>query len=424
MEEGRRVLMKKLLALMLTATLVISVGAVSVTASEIIGGAEETITEESIVEPTEEETIDTDEVVEAEETEPEEEVIVPAETEETVEEIEEVEESSDIAEEEPAIEEPTVAEETSEVPNYVGMNESDIEDIVNGTVESNVVINYVPLGDSAAGTVVGQTVLEDGRIVIEIASEEAVGADTPMKMNLLGSFGLNADMGTDAPSLANGGWENYAHHYDNDNMNQSQSAATWGAWAGNGNLQGQKYDDVENNDLCHLFGLYADGDNVHIYIKYSALYNGIANGNDYQLRVDGDLATYRVILDDGRDITYTQLEPGTYNLKIYNDHCAISGSEVLGASGQIVIKEGNLHNEMEVVIPMSALKDQNGDINLDSYSVISFFTPNLMERELACGGASSGPVIFGVMTLIVFLGAILWAKKKGILEGYYVTEEI
>lgn len=329
--------------------------------------------------------------------------------------------NEEISVQDPAGEETNAADTTAnsettqtETPNYVGMNESDIQDVLNAE-NSNVIVNYV-FSDEAEGTVVGQSYNEAGQLVIQIV-QAPVDAEAGAGINnILSSFTLNAEMGDDAPSLANGGWEKYATWYDNDNMNQAESAAKWGAYGGNGKLQGQKYDDAYNNDLSHLFGLYADGDNVHVYIKYSALYNGVANGNDYQIKVDGTMATYRIGLEDGREITWTQLEPGTYNLKVYNDHGSISGSEVLGACGQIVIKENNLHNEMELVIPMTALKDQNDEIDLSSYSVISFFTPNLMEREIACAGASSGPVFFAMMTMLIFLAALVLANKKGIME--------
>ena len=272
------------------------------------------------------------------------------------------------------------------------------------------------ISEEAEGTILAQDTTDDGNVVIQIAQAAVDAENGDGTTSILSSFTLNAEMGEDAPSLANGGWEKYATWYDNDNMDQAESAAKWGAWGGNGKLQGQKYDNAYNNDLSHQFGLYADGDNVHVYIQYSALYNGVANGNDYQIRVDGVEATYRIGLEDGREITWTQLEPGTYNLKVYNDHGSISGSQVLGACGQIIIKENNLHNEMELVIPMTALKEQNDAIDLSSYSVISFFTPNLMEREIACAGASSGPVFFAMMTMLIFLAALVLANKKGIME--------
>ena len=78
----------------------------------------------------------------------------------------------------------------------------------------------------------------------------------------------------------------------------------------------------------------------------------------------------------------------------------------------MIVKDGNINNEMEIVIPLETLKEQNNNIDIDHIQTIEFFNPNLMYRHISCGGASTGSIGFIVMTIIVFvLGFVVYQRR-------------
>lgn len=277
--------------------------------------------------------------------------------------------------------------------------------------DKEVITKYIIDETVTEDTVIREYVTEDGITIVEIATPPLELNEEENSISILDHFELTAET-TEAPSLDNNSWTEYASYYDNNSGDSNWSAAQWGAWGGNGDLQGQTYDDPWNNDLSNEFKLYTDGQNVHLYIQYAAIFNGTGNGNDYNFNIDGENTKYRVVLDNGNDLTWSSLEPGTYNLMVLNDNGDISGQQVLGAKAQIVVKEGNLHNEMEVVIPLEAMKAQNGAINIDQFSTVAFNTPNLMKGEISCAGASSGSTGFIIITFIFFAITGICFKKK------------
>ena len=244
------------------------------------------------------------------------------------------------------------------------------------------------------------------------------GGITEEKRGLSFDFMDPFDLATasvDPPSMDDGTWSDYGLYYDY-NYDVS-SAAQWGAWGGNAHLSGQKYPDTNNNDISHAFGLYTDGENVKLYISYAGMFNGMGNGNDYNFMFNGsgyngpESAKFRVVLDDGTDLSQAHLSPGTYDLKIYHGDHSISG-HVADAYGSIIVKPDNAYNEMEVVIPISAMKEQNNGINTDVIQSIAFTTPNLMRGQVSCAGTPTGS---GLGVLLAFLmsgiGACVGAGK-------------
>ena len=296
---------------------------------------------------------------------------------------------------------------TEEVQNliYVGSSEEEIpEEVLN---DENTIIKYVYNENAEEGTVLNQ-LYKDDDMILEIATEP-LQIEEKTSFDLLSTFDLFSTM-TDAPSVENGNWDDYPVSYEY-NWDNSQNAWQWGEWR-----DGVKYTTEQgtyDNNVRHAMGMYTDGENIHLHISYATIYQSIANGDDFNFYIDGVGAKVRVLYaDDGSGITGQSRETGTYDLVVVNGDHWNSGYEANGSYGTMVVKDGNINNELEIVVPLSVLKEQNANINTDNIMNIEFFTPNLMYRSISCGGASSGPNWFVLMTIAVFGVAFVIYKKK------------
>ena len=338
-----------------------------------------------------------------------EEVKEPVQTEETkAEEITEVpaNENAPVNVEEEKKETPVVEEEKEEIDvnSLIGLSESEIP--VETINDENTIVKYVITDEAEPGTVIG--VEEGDSLTLQIASEELIAESKTSKFNLLSSFDLFDDM-TDEPSIEDGSWDDYPVSYEY-NWDNSQSAWNWGEWR-----DGVKYTTEQgtyDNNVRHAMGMYSDGENIHLHISYATIYQSIANGDDFNFYIDGQGAKVRVLYaDNGSGITGQAREEGKYDLVVVNGDHWNSGYEANGSYGTMIVKDGNINNEMEIVIPLSTLKEQNSAINTDNIQNIEFFTPNLMYRRISCGGASSGPQGFIIISGIVFCVPLVFRKK-------------
>lgn len=291
-----------------------------------------------------------------------------------------------------------------EIENFVGRSEDEIpEETLNS---ENTIIKYIITEDAQPGQILNQSI--DGDVLtLEIASQPLI-TESKANVNLLNSFDLFSQM-TEAPSVEDNSWDNYPVSYEY-NWDNSQSAWQWGEWR-----DGVKYTTEQgtyDNNVRHAMGMYSDGENIHLHISYATIYQSIANGDDFNFYIDGQGAKVRVLYaDNGSGITGQAREEGKYDLVVVNGDHWNSGYEANGSYGTMIVKEGNINNELEIVVPLSTLKEQNSNINTDNIQNIEFFTPNLMYRRISCGGASSGPQGFILISGIVFMVPLVFRKK-------------
>ena len=289
--------------------------------------------------------------------------------------------------------------------NFVGKTESDLsEDLL---TDEHTIITYIVREDIPEGTIISQT-FQDGQLILEVATAPVV-TEPPMSFNLLNSFDLMDEM-TEPPSLEQDTWSNYPTSYEY-NWDNSQNCWNWGEWK-----DGVKYTTPEgtyDNNVRHEMGMYSDGENIHLRISYATIYSAIANGDDMNFYIDGQGAKFRVLYaDNGSGITGQSRPEGTYDLVVVNGDHWNSSYEANGSYGTMIVKDGNINNEMEIVIPLETLKEQNNNIDIDHIQTIEFFNPNLMYRHISCGGASTGSIGFIVMTIIVFvLGFVVYQRR-------------
>ncbi len=235
-------------------------------------------------------------------------------------------------------------------------------------------------------------------------------------------FGLSGE-GEDPPSIDNGHWSDVPAQWEY-NWDNTEQATQWGIWGGNGHLEGYVTDHMDDINVRHHISMYCDGHNIYLYIEYASCFDGAGNGNDYNFYIDGAGAKIRVVYDDGEDLSGPGREPGEHLLRILHGDGDVSGEDVYGGYGKLMVKEGQLNNVQEIVIPLAELKKQNDAINLESFSKVDFFTPNLMYRTISCAGASTGAVPLAAI-LVTAAIAYIFANpeiRKGFAEIFLKKE--
>lgn len=209
-------------------------------------------------------------------------------------------------------------------------------------------------------------------------------------------------------------WEDkpYSWEYNWDNPWQIHDY-----WDGTQNIT-KEYRDEHGNpynlDIRHKMSLFSDGEYVYLYIKVSSNDGAGLYADDFQFWIDNEMTAFRITYPSGSSLVQhmDQIDPGIYQAEVRHGSSSISDSVVGGASAIFTKKPDNLNNEIEIKIPLSALKLQNNKINLDTMGTIEFFTPNMMYRRIANSGVSTGPTI-GIMISAIFAGSLIfWTRYK------------
>lgn len=415
---------KKILALTAATMLIAShTGAVFATGLAPVEG--ETVAESEITKATERETTEApeettaaeDETVSTDETTVMEDEMASSE-ETTTAEDETIGEELSTAEPETTISVPEMEEPTGEavfinrndeevVPSeLVGINYEDIADDYDG--EANVRKEYVESEEYDADVIMESYIDEDGNLILIISR----GMEKPQ------TIGLETDTDSDrerTPSIDGSlsGWDDIPVSYEY-NWDNSQNCWQWGVW-----VDGVCYKTepgTYGTDVRHAMQLYADEEYVYLHITFARDFSRgndqIANGNDYQFWVDGEMAAYQVETPDGKSLSYNSMDPGIYEVDVRHRDSSYSYVLTDGAEAYYTVNDGNLNNELELKIPLEQFTVQNGSIDLDNYSKIEFFTPNLMYRKIGCAGSPTGSVPFAAAAFTLVPTSFIWLKKK------------
>lgn len=312
----------------------------------------------------------------------------------------------------------TTDEETAEKPymnqdgeevlpsTLVGVDYNTIADSYDGVTD--VVKQYIVSDEYSENTITQSYVDENGNLILVISQGAAaaeVQEESGILSDLAAAFGLGAETGSDAPAVDGSftGWDDIPSSYE-FNWNKPD------AW-----VDGVHYTETNSTDVRHEMKLYSDGENVYLKVVFAReLSNGqIANGNDYQFWIDNQqMAAYQVEWPNGNSLSYNTAEPGVYVVDVRHRDSSWSYVLTEGAVAYYRINEGNLNNELELKIPLSEFVKQNPDINLDNYSLISFFTPNLMQDKISTGGASTGAEPFAAAAFLLVPASYVWLKRK------------
>lgn len=304
----------------------------------------------------------------------------------------------------------------------IGVDYSTIAGSYDG--ETNAVKQYVVSDEVPAGTIINSYVDENGNLMMVISQgaagtvleEEKEEEEKTVLEELAETFRLDSELGSSssAPPVDGSfsGWDDVPSSYE-FNWNKPD------AW-----VDGEHYTDPNTTDVRHEMKLYSDGENVYLRIVYAReLKDGqIANGDDFQFWIDNQqMAAYQVQWTNGDQLSYNSGEPGVYMVEVRHRDSGISYALVDGAVAYYRINENNLNNELELKIPMSEFVKQNPNINLDNYSMIGFFTPNLMQDKIYTAGASTGAEPFAAAAFLLVPTSCILIKKKNEKEGFGIA---
>ena len=269
--------------------------------------------------------------------------------------------------------------------------------------EANVLKKYIPSDEYGENIILDSYVDEDGNLVVLISQGAAVPEEDGKK---------TASTRGDAPAVDGSfsGWDEIPSSYEY-NWDNSQNCWQWGEWK-----DGVCYKTEEgtyDSNVRHEMKLYSDGENVYLKIKYATIYSGTqSNGDDYNFYIDGKQVKYHITWDNAQSITGATPGPGTYQVDVRNGDYDISGTVVDGAVAYYHVTEDQKNNELELKIPLAAFQMQNGEIDLDNYSMIQFFTPNLMYRRIGVAGSPTGAVPFAAGAFLLVPAGYVWLKKR------------
>ncbi|MBO5291750.1 MAG: hypothetical protein J6B10_00990 [Lachnospiraceae bacterium] len=286
--------------------------------------------------------------------------------------------------------------------SLVGVDYTTIADSYDG--ETNVIKQYSLSEDYGANTIMESYVDENGNLVLIISQ----GSEAEV-LGLEAEDGRNSSSSAPAVDGSFSGWEDIPVSYEY-NWDNSQNCWNYGVWVDN-----VKYTTPVGSydtNVRHGMQMYSDGENVYLNITFARDYEAYANGNDFQFFVDGQMAAYQIEWPDGQQLASTIAAPGTYQVDVL--HRDSSWSYVLtdGASAYYRVNEGNVNNQLELKIPLSEFQKQNGNIDLDNYSMIQFFTPNLMYNRISAAGSPTGAVPFSAAVFLLVPASYVWLKRK------------
>ena len=328
---------------------------------------------------------------------------VLAQEEEEAEEAEEREEDSDEAEEGDFREESDEGEDTQEY----GEAEYDTEE---PSLEQEAEYEESAEEIQEIETGIEEELSEDAEEITDIEediSEELIEEEYE-ETDILDAYALQEEI--IPPSMADDSWQGYplSYHYNWDN-----SANCWynGMW-----FEGKCYKSPEgsyNTDVRHAVGLYCDGQNIHLYIKFATVYDAKVSGDDYNFSVDGRNASFRLVFDDDQSsITGCRRGEGVYKLDLKNGNGSMSGSST-GFVGTLTVHENNKNDELELIIPLTLLKEQNPSIDIEHFSTITFINHNLMHKDQRCAGAGNGKMPFILGSAVIFAAAAFGRRRFG-----------
>lgn len=300
----------------------------------------------------------------------------------------------------------------------VGVDYSTIADGYDG--ETNVIKQYAVSDSQEANTIMDSYLDENGNLIM-IISQGSQPAETTAEEDK----GLSSVFGTDSAPSVDGnftGWDDIPSSYE---YNWDNSANCWqhGNWVTDP-VTGEQVcykteEGTYDSNVRHEMQLYTDNENVYLKIKYATIYGSHANGEDFNFYVDGVGAKYQITWADGTPITGTSTAAGTYVVDVRNGDSASSYGIVDGASAYYHVTENGINNELELKIPLSALQAQNGSVNLDNFSMIQFFTPNLMYNKISAAGSPTGAEPFAAAAFLIIPASYVWLKKKNEREGAF-----
>lgn len=167
-----------------------------------------------------------------------------------------------------------------------------------------------------------------------------------------------------------------------------------------------------DNNVRHGMQLYCDGQYVYLHIKFARIYDPSFNEADYRFYIDGEMAAFSFDMMNGFNLQDVRtISAGTYQMKVRHRDSYTSYLPTSEATAYLTVYDNKECSDFEIQIPLSAMKEQNQNISMESVGTIEFYNPNLMYRKISCVGTSTGPVLFACLTVLtVGAGAVIGGK--------------
>lgn len=190
--------------------------------------------------------------------------------------------------------------------------------------------------------------------------------------------------------------------YDN-----SDAAWGWGLWE-----DGYSFTTPEgeyDTDVRHKISLYSDGEYLYLDVIIATVYASGGRGSTLTFTVDGVETQFNLVLEDGNSLdTYNTV--GTTQVYLNHDLGELAGEFVEGSEAYYYIKESGYNDEFEVKIPLTALADQNKDVDLENINEITFTSASLTYQGVTITGISTFPYILGGICLCA-VGYVVYKRK-------------
>lgn len=167
-----------------------------------------------------------------------------------------------------------------------------------------------------------------------------------------------------------------------------------------------------STDTHHAMQMYADESYVYVNITFAADYGVNVNSESYEFNVDGHGARFALTWPEGSVLTGSAPEAGVYEVDVRHGGGSCSWSIADGATAYYKVNEGNVNNQLELSIPLSEFEKQNGSIDLDNYSMIEMYNPNLMNSKISFAGSPTGAIPFAIAAFTVIPVGYILIKKK------------
>ena len=318
------------------------------------------------------------------------------------------------------------------VPDTTGMSVTEAEALL-GSVELSEgvgieIIKTYQYSDSALADVVLQQSIS-GNVSAQMAHSvnlvislgpEPVEEQLLMSENVneMSTFGLSAYR-TQPAVIIDGNPEDWADKPCSWEYNWDNSFQCWfrGIWTeGEDGLKGYICPkDTYDANVRHKVSLFVDGEYVYLYIKFARCYDPGFNGWDYNFSLGEGQDTKYVLTDlDGSDFNARNKAPGVYELVVKHGDSDLSWQNVLGARAFLKIPEQAYNAELELCIPLSQMKAQNANADIEHIGMLQWWNPNLTYRRVSASGAGTMPFVMAGIALAGIPLSALLIRKKGI----------
>lgn len=293
----------------------------------------------------------------------------------------------------------TVTQGTFEVPDVTGMNYRDADaalsqipvEVIHKFAASDTEAEDEVISQSAVGTV------EDGSIEELILTISQGPEDKAVKMSQNTPRGISGVVSGKSNIVIDGDFSDWADKPFSWEYNYDNSNEVWGSgFPVNGEMVRCEKPNF-NLRVRHKFSLYCDGENVYVYFQCAESAAAGSLGGDYVFTIDGTDVRFRLLAYEIDAKT-----PGIYTVDVKDVKTYTLAD---GAVARMLVHEGGVNNELEVMIPLATMQMQKPEINLDNIDTIQFKAEQLMYRPITTSGADTMPFVWAVLALILVPGS-------------------